>query len=195
MSVHTEELEQQVKLRLRAQSRLGEQSKPVEGASGVAAALGVLLVMAASPATAADALSVLHELQVHQVELALQSEELRATVAILEEDTALHVQRYDCAPVAQFTVDAKLRLLEVNLTGAQLLSTDREALFGQQLDSFLTGPGASALRELLTSADTGHGIRSCELSLTSGAKAHRLCHAAVSVAPQDGHHFVALMAA
>jgi hypothetical protein len=194
MSVHSQELEQQVSLRLRAQTRLSKRSKPVEGASGVAAALGVLLEMAASPATAADALAVLHELQVHQVELALQSEELRATVAVLEEDMALQVQRYDCAPVAQFTVDAKLRLLEVNLTGAQLLSTDREALFGQQLDAFLTGPSASALRELLASADTGHGIRSCELSLTRGAQAHRLCHAAVSIALHDGQHFVTLMA-
>jgi PAS domain-containing protein len=197
MSVHNQELDQQVKLRMRAHARLtgqGVQGVQEEVSSGGAAALGVLLDLAASPDTAADALAVLHELQVHQVELEMQSEELRNAMVDQEAALARQVQLYDCAPVAQFTVDVQMRLLEVNLTGAQLLATDREALFGQRLDGFLTEGSARDLGQLLSTASQGPGIKSAELRLNAGAEAHRLCHAAINVGPQDGRFIVVLMA-
>ncbi len=194
MAVHIQELDQQVKLRMRAHARLTGQGVQEDVASGGAAALGVLLDLAASPDTAADALAVLHELQVHQVELEMQSEELRATMADQETALARQVQLYDSAPVAQFTVDAQMRLMEVNLTGAQLLATDREALFGQRLDGFLTEASASDLRLLLSTASQGAGIKSGELRLNTGVEAHRLCHAAINVDPQEGRFIVVLMA-
>jgi len=45
--------------------------------AGASAAFGVLYELASSPSTAPDALALLHELQVHQVEVDLQDEELR----------------------------------------------------------------------------------------------------------------------
>ena len=53
-----------------------------------------------SPDTAADTLKLLHELQVHQVELDLQEEELRRSVAELESALFGSVQLYDFAPAA-----------------------------------------------------------------------------------------------
>ena len=85
------------------------------------AAYGVLHELASSPTTAADALALLHELQVHQVELDLQAEELRASRMELEAALRRQIQLYDAAPVGHATIDPSCTLLELNLTGAAML--------------------------------------------------------------------------
>ena len=138
MSNRTTEPRRQADLRVRAVSKLTGRS-PEHAHQSASAALGVLHELASSPATAADALALLHELQVHQVEVDLQAEELHASRAELE--TALHrqIQLYDFAPVGCFTVDPGGALLELNSTGAELLGSARDALLGQSLPGFLDG--------------------------------------------------------
>lgn len=136
-------------LRERAQSKL---ARPV-GLGGIhasaASALRVLHDMASSSETAADALALLHELQVHQVELDLQAEELRNASAELETALVRQVQLYDAAPVAYVVVDPQTRMLELNATGAQQLGSPRDALRGQRLDRFLSAPSRATLHGLL----------------------------------------------
>ncbi len=193
MTIRTNRLEHQVDLRLRAQSSLGRDASPGQVAGGVASALGVLMDMASSPDTAADALAVLHELQVHQVELALQSEELRASLSDLELAMARQVQLYDCAPVAQFTVDEQLLVLEANLTGAQLLATDREALLGMSLGSFLAPPSLDELGQLLSTSRQGQSSGATDLVLTSDVGGPHRVHASVCVDPVVGRYIVVFM--
>ncbi len=195
MSSHMNRPDQQLELRLRAQSSLGRDTSSGAVSGGSAAALGVLLDLATSPVTAADALAVLHELQVHQVELALQAEEMRTTTRELEIAMARQVQLYDCAPVAMFTVDAQLCVLEANLTGAQLLTTDREVLMGMNLGSFLSAPSADRLRGILSGVQHGFNRSTLDLTLlaTRGAWAQDAVHVSVNVDPVDGRYIVAFM--
>ena len=55
---------------------------------------------------------MLHELQVHQVEVDLQDEELRRSRLELETSLNRQVQLYDYAPVGYLTVDCKAVLRE-----------------------------------------------------------------------------------
>lgn len=160
----------QATLRMRAQTRLTEGQGALSSSftEGASAALRVLYDLAVSPDTAADALALLHELQVHQVELDLQAEELRLSRNDLEAALARQVQIYECIPVSVFTIDQDTRLHEVNLTGAQRLMVDRELLLGQRLDTFLTPASASALHVLLNCIDQGVKQASCELTLRAG---------------------------
>src|SRR5512133_1890243 len=114
-------------LRLRALARLTGNSDPHETRANSSAALAVLHDLASSPATAADSLKLLHELQVHQVELDLQEEELRRAVTELETALYRQVQLYDFTPAACFTVDRNTALCELNRSGARLLGFDRDA--------------------------------------------------------------------
>ncbi|MBL8486243.1 MAG: Crp/Fnr family transcriptional regulator, partial [Rhodocyclaceae bacterium] len=63
---------------------------------------------AAAPAAvdAADMPRLLHELQVHQIELQMQNEELRAARAEAEAALLRYVVLYDFAPVSYFGFDA-----------------------------------------------------------------------------------------
>jgi diguanylate cyclase (GGDEF)-like protein/PAS domain S-box-containing protein len=84
-----------------------------------------------------ETLSVLHELQVHQIELELQNEELRATQAELEASRARYFELYDLAPVGYVPLDEQGLILEANLTAAGLLGVARNALVKQPLTRFI----------------------------------------------------------
>ncbi len=64
---------------------------------------------------------LIHELEVHQIELEMQNEELRRTQVELTESRNRYYDLYDFAPVAYFSLDHKGRILEVNLAGAHLV--------------------------------------------------------------------------
>lgn len=89
--------------------------------------------------TAPDALSpdaarsLVHELQVHQVELEIQNEELRTTQTRLEASHGRYQDLYELAPVGYLTADEDGTLLEANLTFATLLGMDRSAILRRPL--------------------------------------------------------------
>ena len=92
----------------------------------------------------ADAQRVLHDLQVHQIELELQNEELRQAQEALEASRARYFDLYDLAPVGYFTLDQDGLILEANLTGATLLGVARGTLAGQPLSRYVVADDANA---------------------------------------------------
>ncbi|MCM5678243.1 PAS domain-containing protein [Schlegelella sp. S2-27] len=166
-------------LRKRAVSRLTGDTE--DNVKRSAAALRVLYELAASPQTAVDALAVLHELQVHQVELELQAEELRRLHSEAEAALQRHTDLYDAAPVGLFTVDKDGIVQETNVTGATLFQSDPDALQGQSLYRLLTPQGTGVLKSMLSEAARGDRSGSCTLDLPSvGGTPGRQAHAAIS---------------
>jgi len=75
-----------------------------------------------------DALSMLHELQVQQIELELQNEELRRVQGELEESRSRFFDLYDLAPVGYCEVSKDGAILKANLALATLLDMKRNEL-------------------------------------------------------------------
>ncbi|MBF0550368.1 MAG: PAS domain S-box protein [Deltaproteobacteria bacterium] len=84
-----------------------------------------------------SAQQLLHELQVHQIELEMQNDELHRTQSELEASLARYFNLYDLAPVGHFTVSEKMIILETNLTGANFLGAHRNELINQPLSRFI----------------------------------------------------------
>jgi PAS domain S-box-containing protein len=80
---------------------------------------------------------LMHELQVHQLELQLQNEELRQAQAALELSHARYFDLYDLAPVGYLTVAPGGLITEANLSAAKLLGVVRSALVKRPVSRFL----------------------------------------------------------
>ncbi len=85
-----------------------------------------------------DLPQIIQELQVHQIELQLQNEELRETQQRLDDAQRKYVELYNFAPVGYFTFDRNGIILELNLTGAQMLNRERGNLVNRTLIPYLT---------------------------------------------------------
>ncbi|RPH41795.1 MAG: PAS domain S-box protein, partial [Desulfobulbaceae bacterium] len=80
---------------------------------------------------------ILHELQVHQIELELQNEELRRVQLELEATRTRYFDLYELAPVGYCTISSKGQILEANLTAATLLEADKSLLAKRPLTAFI----------------------------------------------------------
>jgi PAS domain S-box-containing protein len=85
----------------------------------------------------ADIQALVHELEVHQVELQVQNEELRQTEQALSEAVAAYRDLYDHAPVAYLTLDGRGTLTRANLTASALLRRERDRLIGARFETLL----------------------------------------------------------
>ena len=81
--------------------------------------------------------SLIHELQVHQIELEMQNDELRRFQNEIEESRNKYSHLYDFAPIGYFTVKKQGIIEQANLTGATLLGIDRQSLIGKPLTRFI----------------------------------------------------------
>jgi PAS domain S-box-containing protein len=84
-----------------------------------------------------DTQRLFHALQVHQVELEMQNEELRRAQMEIVDSRNRYYELYDFAPVSYFTFDERGRILEVNLSGAELLGVERRVLLKKRFSEWV----------------------------------------------------------
>ena len=119
MSTPQEERDHTNRLRQRAEEAL--RGKPVE----------------VTDLSLEDIQHLLHELQVHQAELAIQNEELRRVQQELETARDLYSDLYNFAPAGYCTLDRKGTILEANQTLAMILGVNLEELIHHKLSQFV----------------------------------------------------------
>ena len=117
-----------------------------------------------------EAQRTIHELHVHQIELEMQNEELRHARNEAETLLEKYTDLYDFAPTGYFSLDAKGRVLEVNLTGASLLGVNRSKLIRQRLTQFMTSDSRALFLSFLEGVFSHSGKQSCEVDLLQGSE-------------------------
>ncbi len=165
LSVHSSDWRHLTDLRDRATTRLKGTVAGRSAGYRAADTLAVLHALASSPTTAPDALTLLHELQVHQVELDLQTQELKSTRAEMESDLRRQIELYDHQPVGCFSIDQKCALHELNQTGADMLGIDRGDAHALPFDAFLSAESAKRFRTAISSPDALERQGPCLLTL------------------------------
>ena len=113
----------------------------------------------------AQAQRMLHDLQVHQVELEMQNEELRRQQVKLDESLARYVDFYDLAPVGYCTVTEEGLIKESNLTTSKLLNVPRSELLKQPITRFIFNDDQDTYYKHLRKLIEAEGPLSVELRL------------------------------
>ena len=108
---------------------------------------------------------LVHDLQVHQVELEMQNDQLRLQQLELETARERYAQLYDFAPVGYLTVGTRGEILEANLTSVGLLGVERRKLVGENFSSFVVRMDQESYIKCLTRVFSSRMKQSCELRL------------------------------
>ena len=96
-----------------------------------------------------DVKKLLHELQVHQIELEMQNEELRQSYEETELALKKYTMLYDLAPMGYYTVDKSGTILELNFKGAQILGDRRFSLVNSNFKLFVAEESKVVFNEFL----------------------------------------------
>ena len=140
---------------------------------------------ASPPATEPDPRRLQHELRVHQIELEMQNEELRATQARLEATLAQYTELYDFAPAGYFTLARDSKIRQANLAGASLLGIERARLLKKRFAEFVAAEARSAFGALLARAFETKAPQSGEVALSIAGKPRLTVLLQASVAGDD----------
>ncbi len=111
---------------------------------------------------------IIHELQVHQIELEMQNEELRRAQVELEKSRDHYVEFFDFSPVGYITLSDKELILEINLTGAALLRVERSVLLNRSFTSFLNSVSVANWHRHFRNVLANGGTHTCEWELLRG---------------------------
>jgi PAS domain S-box-containing protein len=138
----------------------------------------------AQVSSCAEVRQLLHELQVHQIEMEMQNEELRRSSFETHKALTKYANLYAFAPLGYCTFDENGLILESNLTGARLLGMDRSRLLQKSFTRFVVDEDRDIFRHQRRQVLATLQPQACELRLKG--KAGRPLHVRlVSTAVQD----------
>lgn len=115
--------------------------------------------------TALDNTRLLHELQVHQIELEMQHEALQTAYAEADALRERYADIYDFAPIAYLTLDPLGAIADLNLAGAILLGITRSQKTRHRFAASVAPEYVGAFNRYLADVLTTKGKNVCEIAL------------------------------
>ena len=112
---------------------------------------------------------LIHELEVHQIELEMQQEELTRTRIELEKSLGKYTDLYDFAPVGYLTLSRDRKILLANLTATKLLGVDPSRLLGMDFKEFILPKDYRAIDTMLETVFSKRVPGNCEVKVLATA--------------------------
>lgn len=140
-----------------------------------------------------DVMKLVHELEVHKIELERQNEELQLS---LEREAELasnkYIDLYDFAPTGFFTISRDGKIINLNRSGAKLLGNDAADLKNTLLADFLSPDSQLLFDQFLARVFYYPSIQNCQLILSLEGKAPAYVHLSGTL-NANGEHCLATM--
>ncbi|MGO4904159.1 response regulator [Flavobacterium sp. W20_MBD1_R3] len=112
-----------------------------------------------------EALKLIHELEVHQIELEMQKEELIYAKEQAEIAIQKYTELYDFAPTGYFTLNSSGKIIELNLAGSQLLNKERSKLIDSPFGFYISNDTKLVFNRFLEQVFTVDEKECCEVNL------------------------------
>ena len=114
----------------------------------------------------ADVLRLVHELEVHQIELEMQNEELLLAKEKAELATAKYFDLYEFAPSGYFVLSREGRIIQVNLAGYKIFGIDRSQLKNHTFGFFVSSDSKPVFNLFLSRVFSSNTKETCNLTLS-----------------------------
>ena len=108
---------------------------------------------------------LIHELEVHQIELEMQKEELMLAKDKVENALQKYSDLYDFAPTGYFTLTNSGKVLDLNLVGSQLLRKERSKLKNSEFGFFVSDDSKPVFNQFLENVFRLDNKECCEVKL------------------------------
>ncbi len=114
-----------------------------------------------------EAAKLIHELEVHQIELELQNEELITATIAAQISSDKYVELYDFAPSGYVTLSAACEIQKLNHACAGMLGNYRSHLINHNFSYFVSADTHRVFKKFFGKVFTGIAKETCEVVLTS----------------------------
>ena len=114
-----------------------------------------------------DLLKLIHELEVHQIELEMQNEELILANDQARAATEKYVELYDFAPLGYYTISRTGKIIGLNLQGARMLGKERSFLINNPFGFFVKEDSRTIFAAFLEEIFQNKSVVNCDLPLVS----------------------------
>ena len=118
------------------------------------------------PLSEAEALKLINELQVHQIELEMQNEELNLIKEQIAKDATKYAELYDFAPTGYFTLSEIGEILNLNLCGANMLGKARTGLINSRFGFFVSDDTKQIFNHFLDQVLISNEKETCQVTLS-----------------------------
>ena len=112
-----------------------------------------------------DSLKLIHELEVHQIELEMQNEELIHARSEALSSAEKYTELYDFAPTGYFTFSENGEIVELNLTGASMLNNSRSYLKNKFFGIYITIYSRPNFNTFLANVFATRVKQTCEIEI------------------------------
>src|SRR5512133_570041 len=123
-----------------------------------------------APRSAEETQRLLHELEVHKIELEMQNTELLQARDNMEKTLEKYTDLYDFAPIGYVTLDCNGDISAVNLRGASILGGERSQSIGMNFLLFIPETTRPSFSDFLGKVLTSSIKESCEVELLQNGK-------------------------
>ena len=113
-----------------------------------------------------EALRLVHELEVHQIQLGMQNEELNVAKEELETAAEKYSALFEFAPSGYFTLSKEGKIMEINFIGAQMLGKERSRLRNSSFNIFVSEDTRPIFNLFLENLLTSKAKETCEVTLS-----------------------------
>jgi diguanylate cyclase (GGDEF)-like protein/PAS domain S-box-containing protein len=113
---------------------------------------------------------MLHELQVHKIELEMQNDEIRLARIAERKSSQRYTSLFEFAPIGYFIIAPSGIISELNLRAASLLGAEGSDLAGKYFSTFISPEHRELFKQFLAKTFEVEGIQTCEVMLQVGLR-------------------------
>ena len=132
-----------------------------------------------------DTLKLIHELEVHQIELELQNKELNLARSAALLTAEKFTELFDFSPTSYFSLSKEGRIVELNLEGAKMLGKERSLFIDKVFGLFVSSDTKQRFGLFLKQVFTSNAKESCEVTLLTDDGTHMNVHL-TGIATENG---------